>query len=85
MTGRDAAPLVITGGITGKFQNLGGKVLENRSKVDGGTGTHALGILSITEVTTDTTDGKLQSYCINKLREMMRILSMHHMLCHVVR
>ena len=57
----DTRLLVVTGGVSGKLQNLGTKVLENGSKVDGGTGSHAGGVLSLTEVTSDTTDRKLQA------------------------
>jgi len=60
MTGHDTALLVITGGVTGKLQDLGAKVLENGSEVDGGTGSHTGGVLALTKVTSDTTDGELK-------------------------
>ena len=61
VTGHDTSLLVITGGITGQFQDLGTQVLEDGGKVDGSTGTHTSGVLSLTEVTTDTADGELKS------------------------
>ena len=59
MTGHNTALLVIAGGITGKLEDLSTEVLEDGSKVDGGTGSHTGGVLALTEVTSDTTDGEL--------------------------
>ena len=61
VTGHNSALLVVAGGVSSQLENLGTKVLENGSKVDGGTGSHAGGVLSLTEVTSDTTDGELKS------------------------
>ena len=61
VTGHDTSLLVVTGGISSKLQDLGTEVLEDGSEVDGSTGTHAGGVLSLTEVTTDTADGELKS------------------------
>ena len=61
VTGHDTGLLVVTGGISSKLQDLGTEVLEDGSEVDGSTGTHAGGVLSLTEVTADTTDGELKS------------------------
>ena len=61
MTGHDTALLVIAGGVTGKLEDLGTEVLEDGSEVDGGTGSHTGGVLALTEVTSDTTDGELKS------------------------
>jgi hypothetical protein len=65
VTGHDTAFLVVTCSISGKFQNLGTKVLQDSSKVDGGTSTHTGGVLSLTQVATDTTDGELQT-CLGR-------------------
>ncbi len=59
VTGHDASLLVIAGGVTGKLQNLGTEVLEDGGEVDGGASTHAGGVLSLSEVTSDTSDGEL--------------------------
>ena len=61
VTGDNTSLLVVTGGITSKLEDLGTEVLEDGGKVDGGTGTHTGGVLALTEVTADTTDGELQS------------------------
>ena len=61
MTGHDAGLLVVTGGVTGKLQNLGTKVLEDGGEVDRGPSSHAGGVLSLSEVTSDTADGELKS------------------------
>ena len=61
VTGHDTSLLVVTGGIAGKLKNLGTEVLEDGGKVDGSAGTHTGGVLALTEVTADTTDGELQS------------------------
>jgi len=61
VTGDDTALLVVAGGVTGELEDLGTEVLEDGGEVDGGTGTHAGGVLALTEVTADTTDGELKS------------------------
>ena len=61
VTGHDTSLLVVTGGIAGKLEDLGAEVLEDGGEVDGGTGTHAGGVLALAEVTADTTDGELKS------------------------
>ena len=61
VAGDDAALLVVAGGVAGKLEDLGAEVLEDGGEVDGGTGTHAGGVLALTEVTADTADGELKS------------------------
>jgi hypothetical protein len=61
MTRDDTSLLVVTSGIASKFENLGTKVLENSSEVDGSSSTHTLAVLSLTEVTSDTTNGELKT------------------------
>lgn len=56
VTGHDTRLLVVTGGVTGELEDLGGKVLEDGGKVDGGTGTDTLGVVAALEETVDTTD-----------------------------
>lgn len=57
MTGNDTRLLVVTGGVTGELEDLGGEVLEDGSEVDGGTGTDTLGVVAALKETVDTTDG----------------------------
>ena len=61
VTRDDTALLVITSGVSGEFEDLGTKVLENGSEVNRGSGSHSGGVLSLTEVTSDTTDRELQT------------------------
>jgi hypothetical protein len=51
VAGHDTALLVITGGVAGKFENLGAEVLEDGGEVHGGTSSHTGGVLALTEVT----------------------------------
>ena len=61
VTRHDTSLLVVAGGIAGELQDLGAEVLEDGGKVDGSAGTHAGGVLSLAEVTADTTNGELKS------------------------
>ena len=53
--------LVVTGGISGQFQNFGTEVFEDGGQVDRGTGSHAGGVLSLTKVSADTSNGELKA------------------------
>ena len=61
VTGDDTALLVVTGGVSGQLQDFSTQVFEDGSQVNGGTGSHSGGVLSLTEVTSDTTDRELQT------------------------
>jgi hypothetical protein len=61
VTGHDTALFVVTGGVSGEFENLSAKVFEDSGEVDGGASTHSGGVLALTQVTADTTDGELQA------------------------
>ena len=61
VTGDDTGLLVVTGGVAGELKDLGTEVLEDGAEVDRGAGTHAGGVLALTEVTADTADGELQA------------------------
>ena len=61
VTGHDTRLLVVTGGVSGKLQDLGAQVLQDGGKVHGGTCSHPGGVLALTQVTSDTTDGELKS------------------------
>jgi hypothetical protein len=65
VSGHDSALLVITGSVSSKLQDFSAQVLQDSSKVDGGTSSHASGVLSLFEVTSDTTDGELQT-CLSR-------------------
>ena len=61
MARNDSALLVVSGGVSGQLENLGGEVLKDGSQVDWGTGTHSLGVVSLAEESVDATDGELKS------------------------
>ena len=61
VTGHDTSLLVVASSIAGELQDLGAEVLKDSGKVDGSAGTHAGGVLSLAEVTADTTNGELKS------------------------
>ena len=61
VTGHDASLLVVAGGVASQLEDLGAEVLEDGREVDGRAGTHAGGVLALTEVAADTADGELQS------------------------
>jgi hypothetical protein len=71
VTWYDAALLVITGGIAGKFQNLSAEVFEDRSEVDGCASTHAGGILSLSQIPSNTTHGELQTRLGRRCRALL--------------
>ena len=56
MTRDDTSLLVVTGGITGKFENLGCEVLKDGGEVDWSTGTNALSVVALPQQTMDTTN-----------------------------
>ena len=61
VTGHNTGLFVVTRGVSGQLENLGAQVLQDSSQVHGGSGSHAGGVLALTQVTADTTDGELQS------------------------
>jgi hypothetical protein len=61
MTGNDTGLLVVTGSISGQFEDFSSEVLEDGSEVDGSTGTNTLGIVALSQETVDTTNGELES------------------------
>ena len=61
VTGDDTALLVVTGSVSGQLEDFSTQVLEDSGKVHGGTGSHTSGVLSLTKVTADTTNGELKS------------------------
>ena len=64
MAGRDTLDLEVLAGVSGELEDLGGQVLKDGGRVDGGGGTDTLGLLDGgLEETVDTTDGELSSLC----------------------
>ena len=56
MTGDDTSLLVVASGVTGQLQNRSSKVFKHGGKVDRGTSTNTLGVVTLAEKTVDTSD-----------------------------
>ncbi len=61
VTRDDTGLLVVTGSVSGQFEDFSGQVFEDGSQVDRGTGTDALGVASFAELAVDTTDRELET------------------------
>ena len=61
VTGDDPGLLVVSGGVAGQLEDLSGQVLHDGGQVDGGAGSHSLGVVALPQQTVDTTDGELQT------------------------
>jgi hypothetical protein len=61
VTGVDAVLVVVTGSVTSELKDLGSEVLEDGSKVDGGTGTDTGGVVTLAEMTVDTANRELKT------------------------
>ena len=62
----DSALLVVSGGVSGQLENLGGEVLKDGSQVDWGTRPETGGVLSSLQVSADSSDRELKS-CLGGL------------------
>ena len=61
MTGDDPCLLVVTGGVSCQLENLSCEVLHDGSQVHWCSGSNALGIVALAEMTVDTSYWELQS------------------------
>ncbi|XP_040915384.1 uncharacterized protein LOC121195787 [Toxotes jaculatrix] len=61
VAGNDTGLLVVTGGVSSQLQDLSGQILQHSSQVDGGAGTHTLGIVAFAQQPVDTTHWELES------------------------
>jgi hypothetical protein len=61
VTRHDTTLLVVSRGVSGQFEDFGRQVFQHRRQIDRSTGSHARGILSLTQVATDTTNWELQT------------------------
>ena len=61
VTGDDPRLLVVAGGVSCQLENLGSQILHDGSQVDGRTGSDALSIVALAQMTVNTTDGELKS------------------------
>lgn len=61
MSWDDTGLLVVTGSVASQLENFGRKVLQDGSKIDGGTSTHSLGVVAFSEESVDTTDWECET------------------------
>ena len=62
VAGHDAGLLVVAGRVAGELEDLGGQVLKDGGRVDGGGGTDTLALSDgYLQETVDTTNGELWS------------------------
>ena len=61
VTGDDPGLLVVTGSIACQFKNFSGQVLHDSGQVHWGTGSNSLSIVSLAQVTVDTSHGELKT------------------------
>jgi hypothetical protein len=61
VAGDDPALLVVAGSVASQLEDLSRQVLHDRSHVDGGAGSHTLGVVALAEETVDTSHGELES------------------------
>ena len=61
VTGDDPGLLVVTGSIASQLKNLSCEILHHSSKVDRGTSSNTLSIVSLAEETVDTSNWELES------------------------
>ena len=61
VTGDDPALLVVAGSVASQLEDLSRQVLHDRGHVDGGAGSHTLGVVALAEETVDTSHGELES------------------------
>ena len=57
----DSRLLVVTGSVTGQLENLSCEVLKHGGKVDGGSGSDTLSVVSFAQHTVKTSNGELQT------------------------
>jgi len=61
MSRDDSGLLVVSGSVSGQFENFSGQIFEDGSKVDGSAGSNSLCVVAFSQHSVDTADGKLES------------------------
>ena len=61
VSGDDSGLLVVLGGVSGELEDLSSEVLKNCSKIDGGTSSDSLGVVGVSEESSNSSDGELKS------------------------
>ena len=57
----DSGLLVVSGGVTGKFQDLSAQVFENGGEVDSGSDSGSLGVSTLLQVSSNSGDWELKT------------------------
>ena len=57
----DSASSVVSGSVTCELEDLSGEVFKDGGKIDWGTGSNSLGVSSLSEVSSNSTDWELKS------------------------
>lgn len=61
MSRDDPSFLVVSGGITCQLENFSSQVFKNSGEVDCSSGSYSLGVISFSQKSVNTTDGKLET------------------------
>ena len=61
VSGVDSVLLVVLGGVAGEFKNFSGKIFKNSSQIDWSTSTDSLGVLGVSQESSDSSDGELET------------------------
>ena len=61
VSGDDSGLLVVLGGVACQLEDLSGEVLKDGGEVDWGTGTDSLGVVGMSEESTDSADWELKT------------------------
>ena len=61
VSGDDASPLVVLGGVSGELQEFRGEILEDGGHIDRSSGSGTLGVAALSEVSVDSSDGELET------------------------
>ena len=59
--GDDSGLLVVLCGISSQLQHLSSEVFENCCQIDGSTGSNSLGVVGVSEESSNSSDGELKS------------------------
>ena len=57
----DSGLFVVPGGVSGQFEDFGGKILHDGGEIDRSTGTNPGGVVSTSQMAVDTADRKLET------------------------
>ena len=59
--GDDSGLLVVLCGVSGQLQHLSSEVFEDGCEIDGSTGSDSLGVVGVSEESSNSSDGELKS------------------------